>query len=276
MYAPIQFINHRLLHPQLSYREISPSKALQPFVACYWFLNSVTPLYEVVPHRVLPDGCVDILVDFTSGEAHFVGVMSEADIVPLISIVQLMGIRFLPHSLPLLLKGEAGFVANSMLGLTEVWGSEAGFIEELSASGLMAEQRVKVIERALLSWFGQDHVDPKWSGLLNLISERKGRITIAELADYYTVSERHISRTFKSVMGITAKEYTNIIRFQGVLQYLKQSGSTVDWADLSLNSGYYDQSHFIHEFKKRYGITPGRLIAGECPIFPIQSPPSPI
>nr|WP_255807632.1 helix-turn-helix transcriptional regulator [Cohnella mopanensis] len=96
-------------------------------------------------------------------------------------------------------------------------------------------------------------------------------MTIAELAEYYTISERHIARTFKSLMGITAKEYTSIIRFQSVLQHLKQTKNAVNWSDLSVHSGYYDQSHFINEFKRRYGITPGNFISGACPIFPIQS-----
>ncbi|GIP22129.1 AraC family transcriptional regulator [Paenibacillus sp. J22TS3] len=276
MYVPIQFIDSRLLHPQLSYREITPSVPLQAFVACYWFLDSVSPLQETVPHRVLPDGCVDILLDLSAGETHFVGVMSEADMVPMIGEVHLMGIRFLPHSLPVLLKGEAGFVANGMVQLGEIWGQRAAFLGEVSIPGLSAEQKVKATERALLTWFTQDTADSRWSALLNLITEKKGIVSIAELADYYTVSERHISRTFKSLMGITAKEYTNIIRFQSVLRYLKISRGHINWSDLSVDTGYYDQSHLINEFKKRYGITPGRLIAGECPLFPIQSPPAPL
>lgn len=273
MYVPIQFIDPRLIHHQLNYRELLPSGPLQPFIACYWFLKSVAPLAEVIPHRVLPDGCVDILLDLSAGEAHFVGVMTEADIVPMLGDIHLMGIRFLPHSLPFLLKGEAAFVANGMLGLDEVFGSQAVLLEELSKPGLSIERRVEIVESVLMRGFGQAIVDPKWNNLLNLITEKNGKVTIAELAEYYTVSDRHISRTFKSLMGITAKEYTNIIRFQSVLSDLKQSQGCIDWSDLSVDNGYYDQSHFINEFKKRYGITPGKLIAGECPIFPIQSGP---
>ncbi|MCJ8010233.1 helix-turn-helix domain-containing protein [Paenibacillus sp. KQZ6P-2] len=81
--------------------------------------------------------------------------------------------------------------------------------------------------------------------MLNFITEKNGKITIAELADYYPISERHIARTFKSLMGITAKEYTSIIRFQSVLQQLNQMKSSINWSDLSVQSGFYNQSHFI-------------------------------
>ncbi|MBE9916630.1 helix-turn-helix transcriptional regulator [Paenibacillus donghaensis] len=274
MYAPIQFIDHRLLHPQLTYREMPPCASLRPFVACYWYLKSSSPLQEEVPHRVLPDGCVDILFDFTAGKVNFVGVMSKADLVPLIGDVHLMGIRFLPQSIPFLLKGEAGFLANGMLGLGEVWGRQAAFAGKVLVPELSAAQRIEIMEKELISRFKHYDPDPKWSGMLNFITEKNGKITIAELADYYPISERHIARTFKSLVGITAKEYASIIRFQSVLQQLKQMKSSINWSDLSVHSGFYDQSHFINEFKKRYGITPGSLIADACPIFPIQSPSS--
>ncbi|TVX97723.1 helix-turn-helix transcriptional regulator [Cohnella terricola] len=272
MYTPIQFIDNRHLHHQLTYREIPACASLRPFVACYWYLESSSPLLEEVPHRVLPDGCVDILFDITAGEVRFVGVMSEADVIPLIGDVHSMGIRFYLHSIPFLLNGESSFLANSMLRLGEVWGSQAAFADKVLMPELSVAQRIKVIEKELISRFKHYDPDPKWCGMLNLITEKNGKITIAELAEYYTISERHISRTFKALAGITAKEYTNIIRFQNVLRQLKQMNSSINWSDLSVHSGYYDQSHFINEFKKRYGITPGSLIAGACPIFPIQSP----
>lgn len=71
IYVPIQFIDYTLVHNQWNYIDIAQSEPLQPFVACYWFLNSISPLREVVPHRVLPDdGYVDILLDLTAGGAH--------------------------------------------------------------------------------------------------------------------------------------------------------------------------------------------------------------
>jgi AraC-like DNA-binding protein len=261
VYYPIQIMDHRQLDHRLSYAERLPRDELKPFVACYWTLKSKIPLQEQFPHRVLPDGCVDILFDFSSGETHVVGIMNKADIVPLTGDVHLMGIRLLPNSIPVILKGEAHFLVNHMLRLDEVMGKEMAFQEQIHM-GTHSNDRLKIIEEWLIRIFKPCDSNLKWSGMLNLITERKGLISMPELAEYFTVSERHATRKFKSLFGLTTKEFISIIRFQSVLRNLKDSKLPIIWSEISLEGGYYDQSHFIHEFKKRYGMTPGNVFAG--------------
>ncbi|WP_018755021.1 helix-turn-helix domain-containing protein [Paenibacillus terrigena] len=270
MYVPIQFIDETLVHPQLNYSEMLPSDALKPYVACYWRLTSQSRLEEVILHRVIPDGCVDILFDLTSGETHFAGIMNQVDMIPLIGDVHLLGIRFLPVSIPFLLKGDAAFLVNHMLDVVDIFGNKSLFNDYIITPEQSWNQQVKRIEEELMIIFKHHVLDPRFNGMLSVILERGGIVTRAELAEYFTTSERQIARIFKSFIGVSTKEYASIIQFQSVLRLLKQSQSPVNWSDLSLQGGYYDQSHFIHAFKKHYGITPGHLITKPCPIFPIQ------
>nr|WP_162309249.1 helix-turn-helix transcriptional regulator [Cohnella abietis] len=205
---------------------------------------------------------MDIIFNFVTGETYFVGIMNNAGVIPLQGDVNTIGIRFLPNSVPILLRGEAEFLANNMLKLDEVLGRKLALNDNVYESGNSIEAIVQFVEAALISLFRQAAPDHKWNSILNLITDKNGLITISELADYFTVSERHMTRRFQSLIGVSTKEFLSIIRFQSVLHNIKQTQVPINWSAISLQGGYYDQSHFINEFKKRYGLTPGSIFTG--------------
>jgi AraC-like DNA-binding protein len=74
-----------------------------------------------------------------------------------------------------------------------------------------------------------------------------------------TYSERHMRRLFQNYIGITPQLFRSIIRLQKTLKILNRNPRE-DMADLAVKQGYYDQSHFIKEFKKFYNYTPSSFI----------------
>ncbi len=68
-------------------------------------------------------------------------------------------------------------------------------------------------------------------------------------------SHRHFNEIFKNFMGLTPKQYQRIIRFNQVLQ-LMASDQVPDWTSVAYQCGYYDQAHFIKEFKRFSGLNP--------------------
>ncbi|HMX79717.1 MAG TPA: helix-turn-helix transcriptional regulator, partial [Ferruginibacter sp.] len=68
-------------------------------------------------------------------------------------------------------------------------------------------------------------------------------------------SQKHLIKLFKDHVGITPKGFLKIIRFQKAVQEIEAS-KNIHWARLALESGYYDQAHFIHDFKEFSGFTP--------------------
>ena len=68
-------------------------------------------------------------------------------------------------------------------------------------------------------------------------------------------SQKHFIDLFRRRVGVTPKQYLRIMRFQKVICEIERDGF-IPWNRISLESGYYDQSHFIHDFKHFSGFTP--------------------
>lgn len=76
-------------------------------------------------------------------------------------------------------------------------------------------------------------------------------------------SERSVQLNYKKYLGYTAKEINRYQRFQKAVQYIREvyeKDGTVNWFDVIDHCGYYDQSHFIHDFTHYLGISPARFL----------------
>ena len=71
------------------------------------------------------------------------------------------------------------------------------------------------------------------------------------------ISARQLRRIFEFYIGDTAKTFSKVVRFQNLLR-AKPSTQSLQHDKLFFDLGYYDQSHFIKEFKNCFGTTPGK------------------
>ena len=76
------------------------------------------------------------------------------------------------------------------------------------------------------------------------------------LATTIGINSRGLDRTFNTRVGIPPKTLSRIIRFQQVFKMLEQQNASPNWPQIALECGYYDQSHFIKEFKAFAGREP--------------------
>lgn len=95
---------------------------------------------------------------------------------------------------------------------------------------------------------------PELGGAVRTIITRMGNISVRELADSVYYSERHLNRMFDHYLGMNAKTFSRLVRINQTVRLLKNPGySVTNVCDLA---GFYDSSHFIHDFKAVCGITP--------------------
>ena len=84
-------------------RQYHPGEHLRPYISCYWTMISPIELKEPISHRVIPDGCVDIIFDLharSHGEASvIVGTMTRPIFAELKGRVNYLAVRFLPGGL---------------------------------------------------------------------------------------------------------------------------------------------------------------------------------
>ncbi len=90
---------------------------------------------------------------------------------------------------------------------------------------------------------------------LKLIERNKGNISIRQLELSTYTTKRTLERHFFEQVGMHPKTYSRIVRFSGVIRYM-ESNFQVKWRQLAEAFGYYDQSHFIHDFKTLTGSLP--------------------
>ncbi len=94
---------------------------------------------------------------------------------------------------------------------------------------------------------------------LNMIINTKGNTTIREVHDQLFITERTFERRFCKEIGVTPKQFANIIQFSSSMNMLTESDYYM-LTDIGLDSGYADQSHFIRTFKRYTGKTPSNFL----------------
>ena len=119
-------------------------------------------------------------------------------------------------------------------------------------------QRVSIAESYLFSLLKTNYADFEFrriNRIVELITKTCGNIGISQMASEACLCRKQFERIFAEHIGISPKKYLKIIRFQFVL-FQKQQNVAMNMLDLSYASGYYDQSHFINDFKSLCGLTP--------------------
>jgi AraC-like DNA-binding protein len=130
--------------------------------------------------------------------------------------------------------------------------------EQLLAADVPARM-FRVVEKFLLHQAGakicEDSstrcIDYALSSIIHTPTLRR----LDQLSHNIGYSQKHFIDLFRRQVGVTPKQYLRIMRFQKVLCEIERDGF-IPWNRISLESGYYDQAHFIHDFKHFSGFTP--------------------
>ena len=83
--------------------------------------------------------------------------------------------------------------------------------------------------------------------------------TVTGVTEQIGISPKRFISIFSQEVGLTPKLFCRIRRFQDTLQRIK-SGRQIDWAEIALSGGYFDQAHFIHDFQAFSGLNPSTYL----------------
>jgi AraC-like DNA-binding protein len=117
-----------------------------------------------------------------------------------------------------------------------------GFLLQQASNGLAPESTSRCVEYAVSS-----------------ISSRPDRLGLRQLSDQIGYSQKHFISLFKEQVGLAPKQYLKIMRFQKAILEIERD-ATAHWSEIALQNGFYDQAHFIHEFRAFSGFTPGQYV----------------
>lgn len=259
----------------MNYQLYSPSPALSGFIKCYWSLEG-----EELPgpqQRVFPDGCVelifhygDLFTKYHSGKP-FLQPRSfiHGQLTRYIEIggngkIGIFSVRFYPTGLRPFIRINAGEINDDNICITDIWNAEGRELEDRMANAINNEQRIKIIERFLLK-----QLEPGSGSLVNrsiaLIDQQNGIINIDVLSSRLNIGRRHFERQFIAAVGLSPKQYARIARFQHILSLAEQKRYN-SLTDLAYAGDFYDQAHFIRDFRAFTGFSPKQYFAEHLPL----------
>lgn len=131
--------------------------------------------------------------------------------------------------------------------------SKVNEVKEKLAFASTDKQRVKVVEKFLLSQLKDIETDKLIVEAVKLIYQSKGTIRIKELNEKLYISQSPFEKRFRKVVGTTAKKFTSIVRFNSVLDTMTETKSLTE---ICYENNFFDQAHFIKDFKQFTGDTP--------------------
>ncbi len=82
---------------------------------------------------------------------------------------------------------------------------------------------------------------------------------VAQVAAHIGLSQRRFIEVFRNEVGLTPKAFSRVCRFQHVLGRV-ETATHVDWTSVAYDCGYFDQAHFIHDFREFAGVSPTRYL----------------
>lgn len=246
--------------------------ALQPYVKliCTMEYDDAT---NTSPIRVLPDACVEMFFNYTSTPVAIIGEelhnrsivsfrMSQPRDVQMRKGAGVIAICFHPGMAYKFIRPPMHALTDTTTPLTDIWGNHTADIEEKMAELPDNSSRVNLAQNYLLNALTNSKEDLQITYCLKQIQLSKGLIPVGKLVADTGITQRHLARKFREYIGLSPKEYLRVSRFIFSLAHLKNYPA-FSLTEVAYESGYYDQAHFIRDYKDFTGYTPREVVRAE-------------
>ena len=244
--------------PVSEYREFMAPAPLATNFLCLWS-QTISGLRGVCEHRVLPDGCIDIV--FINEEPPLlVGPWTVSFVAQLPARSIITGARLHPGRAACLLGIPASEMLNQSVPIAAVKGAVQNIrfekrIQQPNAAArrrALAQALLAAVEPAVLS----DHA--VLAGIQWLSRHPQSRIE--QLSRWIGISERQLHRRFSAAIGYGPKMFQSVLRFQRLLRARRETGAWQRLADLAAIAGYADQSHMTRDVQRFANLRPTELL----------------
>jgi AraC-like DNA-binding protein len=253
-----------------------PAPPLSQFVHVLWLYEGYTQ-----PHakeRVLPTGQMQIVINLledkscvydredtdccqTFSGSLLAGAHSEYQVISTAMQASVVGVSFKPGGAFPFLRRPAGELRNTTVSLETLWGGAAVDLRHQLLEATTPQARLQVLERVLLEELsrGFDSHGAVGFALRRFMAEPQVA-TVAGVTDQIGLTPKRFIQVFRDETGFTPKVFCRIRRFQQALDRMN-GHKGVEWTEVALDCGYFDQAHFIHDFRAFSGINPSSYMA---------------
>lgn len=255
MYYPkqIPYLLDKEFKENIEYTEYD-IKEVGNYCMCIWKMKSKKISDKTISNNILPDACIDIIIDFVNNTIFFAGFSNETEVFQLNKEIDYMGVRLKPSIFYLLFN----------IGSDKIMDREIPFnnIEkEIRLDKIFdfesTNERINYLKSYLLQKTN-NKIEMIFLKVVEELYKSPKQQNVTDISRKLGYNERHLYRLFKTNYGVSPKVLLNILRLHLCLTLILEKN--MDLIDIANLCGFYDQSHFIREIKKYTGISPLKII----------------
>lgn len=255
MYYPkqIPYLLDKEFNKNIEYAEYN-IKELENYCMCIWAMKSKKILDKNISNNILPDACIDIVIDFVNRTICFAGFSKETEDFKLDKKIDYMGVRLKPSI----------FYSIYNIGANEIMDKEMpfDFVEkEISLYKILdfknTKERMECLKNYLIKKTNNE-TEMQFLKITEELYRCPKEQNVYDIAKNMGYNERHIYRLFKVNFGVSPKVLLNILRLHLCLTLMLDDN--VSFMDIANLCGFYDQAHFIKEIKRYTGYSPLKLL----------------
>jgi len=256
-----------------------PAFPLNQFIDTMIYFEGFSPVHTL--DRFLPDGNTELLIDLrdTPQSIHD---NNTLEVIQFCKHAWVSGVRTRPITIPsgkdrrmivvAFKKGGAypfypcpmSELSDSVVMADLIFGNHIHQLREQLLAAKSIDDIFRQLELFLLGMGGDKLYEQPAQRCIEFVLKnmvhQPTMIRFQNLIEQIGYSQKHFISMFKNQVGATPKQYLRIMRFQKAIQEMGTNASSFDWSGLALQSGFYDQAHFINDFRDFSGFTPGEYI----------------
>jgi len=188
------------------------------------------------------------------------GARTEFSVIDTECQIEIMGVQFTPGGAFPFLPVSAGELSNIDVNLETLWGARVQELRGQLVEARTVAEKFRRLETSLLAIFSPARARHPAVAFALRAFHTPEPAAVTDVVGRTGFSARHFIELFTTEVGLTPKRYLRVQRFQRVIQQLHTS-APINLADAALICGYYDQSHFIHDFRAFSGLSPTDYLA---------------
>lgn len=246
----------------MKYYAIQPEGRLREFVSHFWVSEFDAPGNEVFTWLSTADSCSKIVFFYANGDLSSSAIQGHTQThgrYPNTGSFGIFGITLFSHAIPHLFGMPAPEISNLMPDLETWLGNKGKELNEKMAAAAGTPQRVKIITAFLEAQLARHYTNEAViTRAIRLIRAQKTGVDLDTLAAQCYLSSKQFERRFKEWSGFMPKLYARIIRFETAMG---SYNGLRPLTGIAHECGYYDQSHFIRDFREFAGLPPARYFS---------------
>lgn len=253
----------------MDYSTFEPSDDLKMFVECYWTLvnREQNPIEK---QTIIPDGQMEMIFHYgdlykqympdgssiLQPQCFVIGQLTRPLIIEPTGKTGIFSVRFRSTGFAPFTTLPIKVMENTAISLEKLFGKKGRQITQQILQASTTTERIEYVEAFLSKQLrSKDTINRIIKSVVETILTINGKISVNDLSRQLGVDRRQLERKFSSEIGLSPKQLIKTIRLQTAFKMLLNK-EFANLADLAYENDYYDQAHFIKDFKDFTGFTP--------------------